>query len=83
MDAIEKILEKDTPSLAELIHCFEAVKEKGDIALIKFDGERTEKHYTVLITFPVSKKKEMIRADEDSLEIALIKVLKKYVAANQ
>jgi len=79
MDRIRRILEEPTPSLTELINCFEIVKENGDIAVIKFDGARLEKWYTVFITFPISKDKEIIRADEDHLENALIKVLTKYI----
>lgn len=79
MERIRKVLEKSTPSLTELINCLEIVKENGDVAVIKFDGERLEKCYTVFITFPISKNREMIRTDELHLETALIKVLTKYI----
>lgn len=79
MDRIRRILEESIPSLTELINCFEIVKENGDIAVVKFDGARSENWYTVFITFPISKNREMIRADEDHLETALIKVLTKYI----
>lgn len=79
MKLIKNTLAKEFPSLTELINCFETVKENGDVGVIKFDGEREEKGYTVFITFSSSKKREMIRADEDQLEKALIKVLNKYV----
>lgn len=79
MNLIKKTLEKESPSLTELIHCFESVKGNGDVGVIKFDGERIENGYTVFISFSSSKKREMIRADEHQLERALIKVLTKYV----
>ncbi|SHG93431.1 hypothetical protein SAMN04488522_108279 [Pedobacter caeni] len=69
--------------MEELLNCFEQVKNKGDIALIKFDGQRNEDEYTVLIAFPEIKKREMIRADESSLRIALIKVLTEYVEGDR
>ena len=54
------------------------VKDNGDVALIKFDGVRTENWYTVLITFSPGKKREIIRADGGNLEMALKKVLLAY-----
>ena len=48
------------------------------MAVIKFDGERHNEQYTVFISFPQNNR-EMIRADENNLKDALIKVLTKYV----
>lgn len=79
MKTIKEILEKDNPSIEELMYCFEQVKKNGDVAVIKFDGERSVLEYTVFISFPLIKEREMIRADESSLRIALINVLKKYI----
>ena len=79
MNLIKERLEKQSSSIEELIKCFEYVKDNGDIAVIKFDGERNEKGYTVFISFPVTKKREMIRADENDLREALVKVLTRYV----
>ncbi|TRX35069.1 hypothetical protein [Flavobacterium restrictum] len=79
MKIIKEILEKDNLSIEDLIYCFEQVKKNGDIAVIKFDGERDEIGYTIFISFPLIKKREMIRADENSLKVALIKVLTKYL----
>lgn len=78
MATIREIL-NSSPSLADLIRCFEIVKDNGDVALIKFDGARTENWYTVLITFPPGGEREMIRADESCLEMALRKVLLAYI----
>jgi len=79
MNYIKEIIEKDNSTLEELINCFELVKENGDIAIIKFDGERKENVYTVFISFPPIKEREMIRADESNLRKALLKVLAVYI----
>lgn len=78
MDFIKKIIDKQDPSFEELIDCFERIKTNGEVAVIKFDGERNEDEYTVFISFP-NNKSEMIRADESDLKKALIKVLTKYI----
>lgn len=78
MNTINEILKKENPSIEDLIKCFEIVKENGDIAVIKFDGERLENQYTVFISFPIIKKREMIRSDESNLTKAMFKVLKEY-----
>jgi len=78
MNFINEILKKENPSIEDLISCFEVVRKNGDIAMIKFDGERIEDQYTVFISFPPIKKREMIRSDENNLTIALLKVLKEY-----
>lgn len=82
MNYIREILEKKYPSLEELISCFELVKKDGNIAIIKFDGERVENGYTIFITFPVIRKREMIRADENNLATGLVKVLTGYLEEN-
>ena len=75
---IRKIVAKHNPSLEELINCFEMIKTKGEVAVIKFDGEREKVQYTVFISFPKNKR-EMIRADENTLKDAFIKVLSEYI----
>ncbi|GLB49273.1 hypothetical protein [Neptunitalea lumnitzerae] len=79
MVEITKILEKQSVSFDDLLACFEQVKENGDVAVIKFDGERVENQYTVFISFPQNENKSMIRADSDDLKDALSNVLKSYV----
>lgn len=79
MDYIKRILENESLSFEDLIKCLERVKQNGDIAVVKFDGERIENSYTVFISFPQIKNKEIIRVDESDLKIALIKVLKIYI----
>lgn len=77
-EVIAEIVKKKDKSIEELIDCFELIRKNGDVAVIKFDGEREEKWYTVFISFP-DRQREMIRADESDLKLALIKVLAKYV----
>jgi hypothetical protein len=81
MKFIKEIIEKQNPSLEELINCFEKIKLNGEVAVIKFDGERESDQYTVFISFPKGER-EMIRADESELKIALLKVLTKYVVVS-
>lgn len=78
MKLLKEIIEKQNPSLEELINCFEKIKLNGEVAVIKFDGERQSDGYTVFISFPKGER-EMIRADESDLKIALLKVLTRYV----
>jgi hypothetical protein len=70
MKEIRDIVHKDNPSLEELIRCFEIVKDNGGVAIIKFDGQRSENWYTTLISLP-SKGLDMLRADEGDLKIAI------------
>lgn len=83
MDFIRKVIEKQDSSIEELIDCLEKIKSNGDVVVIKFDGERSENAYTIFITFPSIKKREMIRVDEGYLKIGLIKVLIKYLEVSQ
>jgi hypothetical protein len=78
MEFIKKIIEKQNPSFEELINCFEKIKANGEVAVIKFDGERESDEYTVFVSFPKGERK-MIRSDESDLKDALLKVLTKYV----
>lgn len=79
MKNITEILHKENPSIEELINCFEVVKNNGDVAVIKFDGERSENQYTIFISFSSKKARDMIRIDESDFKIALLKVLKAYI----
>jgi hypothetical protein len=79
MDYIKQILKSENPSIEDYINCLEQVKRNGDIAVIKFDGERSENQYTIFISFPIIKKREMIRADENDLKLGLAKVITKYI----
>lgn len=78
MESIKDVISRSY-TVGELFSCFELVKKNGDVAVIKFDGERATRQYTVFITFPASRSKEMIRADEDTIDAALLKVLKQYI----
>lgn len=78
---IQNALERDQIDVIELIACLERLKEEGNVVVIKLDGERQEKQYTVFISFPVKLNLQMIRADEGSLIIALKKVLKQYMTS--
>lgn len=80
MNKIKMILENTNRSISDFIECFEEVKKNGDVAIIKFDGERLKSGYTVIITFPDNDmKREIIRVDEGSLEKALLNALTRYV----
>lgn len=52
MHLIKRMIEKPEISLEELMTCFERIKLKGDVVVIKFDGERDEDAYTVFVSFP-------------------------------
>lgn len=78
MNFIKEIIEKENSSFEELIDCFEKIKVNGEVIVIKLDGEREIDNYTVFISFP-NNKREMIRADENNLKKALVKVLAKYI----
>ncbi|MDQ0966806.1 hypothetical protein QFZ20_002209 [Flavobacterium sp. W4I14] len=79
MEYIKLILSKQEPSIDELIASFERVKENGDVAIIKFDGERIENGYTVFISFNKIKKLEMIRIDGNNLKDSLQMILRLYI----
>lgn len=81
MENIKEILERQPPSIEDLIYGFEQVKKRGDVAVIKFDGERNEYQYTVFISFPNQPEKLMIRSDGDDLKTALFDVLTQYVGS--
>ena len=75
---IKKVLEQSSYSIEELIQCFETVKENGNVAVIKFDGERTTNQYTVFISFP-STERQIIRSERSTLKEALENVLRAYI----
>ncbi len=79
MKYISEILKKTNPSFEDLINCLEIIKKEGDVSVIKFDGARTDNSYTVFVTFAINKNKEIIRADENDLKRAIIKVLSEYI----
>lgn len=78
MEFIKKYIQKQDISLEELIQCLEKIKANGEVAVVKFDGERDKDGYTVFISFPRGNR-EMIRTDESDLKMALVKVLTKYI----
>ncbi len=78
MDFIIESLKKQEPSFEELVACLEKIKSNGEVAVIKFDGQRKDSSYTVFISFP-DNNREMIRADESDLKKALVNVLLRYV----
>ena len=79
MNNIKDILKKEDPSMEMFIECFEQVKANGDVAVIKFDGDRASNKYTVFISFPSLPKREIIRADGNNLKNIMKNVLKKYI----
>lgn len=78
MENIKKIVFKNHHTFEELIFCFEEIRANGNVAVIKFDGERQDNWYTVFVSFP-DNKRSMIRSDESDLKKALLNVLVKYV----
>ena len=79
MKEIKQVLESQSASIESLLNCFEQVKNDGNVAVIKFDGERSEMQYTVFISFPQKKDEPILRADRSSLTEALKDVLKSYI----
>jgi hypothetical protein len=79
MESIRQLLHQETPSMEVLIEAFEQIARNGDMAFIKFDGQRLEYRYTILINFALEKGREMIRTDTDDLKKGLLHVLKQYV----
>jgi hypothetical protein len=77
MKHIEGILNSGFHSLEDLISCLEYIKNKGDVCIIKMDGQRLKDKYTLLIIFK-DENKEMIRVDNDNLISALIEILRLY-----
>lgn len=75
---VKRVLNQSSHTVEELIRCFEIVKENGNVAVIKFDGERTTNQYTVFISFP-SAERQIIRSDRSTLKEALEDVLRAYI----
>lgn len=81
MELIKQTIGGTNPSIADLIKCIDLVKAHGNVVALKLDGLRAENQYTAFITFPPDQGREMIRADDNSIELALLRVLKSYVDA--
>ncbi len=67
------------PTIQNLLECVELIKNRGDVVVIKLDGQRDESQYTVFITSSSFKDDEIIRAGRKSLKEALHDVIKSYV----
>ncbi len=75
----EYIKEKESLSLGELIeYVGNTIKSRGDVFLIKIDGDRKENIYTSLIV-STQNSFETIRASKDTLQEAIITVFDKYL----
>ena len=79
MKTIKEVIEKSDRSTEALFKCLEYIKENGDIVVVKIDGERPENQYTVFVSFPNYRQRGLIRADENTLNDAILKVLIAYV----
>ena len=79
MEIIKEILGKNHLTYEELFSCIEEIKSKGDVFILKIDGERDENHNTVMISFPNSER-EMIRYDESDLKEGIKKALSDYIS---
>lgn len=65
-------------SMLEVIECFDLVRKRGDVFVVKVDGERDSDQYTVFIN-RIGKEPAMLRADGDNLEGLVLDVTKKYL----
>lgn len=66
-------------SMLEVMECFDLVRKRGDVFVVKVDGERDSDQYTVFIN-RIGKAPAMLRADGDNLEGLVLDVTKKYLA---
>lgn len=78
MDYIKQILSKDS-NLEELLMCFEVIKDNKDVAVIKFDGERVNNSYTLMVMFS-NQSRQMLRIDSNNLKEGMQNILKEYIA---
>lgn len=81
MKEIKEIIDNKLLTKDCLIRCFELVQQNGDVLVVKSDGQRTENSYTLFITFPENKAKDMLRIDCDDLQDGLYQLLNKYCEA--
>lgn len=80
MKEITDIIEGESVDLADLLPCINYVKNRGDVFVLKADGERKINAYTVFIN-RIGKEPQMLRSDGDNLRTSIIEVLRKYVEA--
>ena len=73
----EAIYSKNELTNDQIVDAFRNIGSIGDLFIIKNDGLRIKDNFTVVISSPADKF-ESIRYDDDSLNIALIKCLRKY-----
>ena len=69
-------------SLEELFVFVDIIKSKGDLVVIKIDGEREKNEITVIISYPSDLNKEQIRYDGNNLREVLFKALHSYFLTN-
>ena len=61
-----------------VLTCLEAVKERGDVFVLKADGERSNDQFTVFIN-RIGKEPGMLRHDGAELGKSVFEVFKQYV----
>ena len=80
MDRIHSVLSQDDCTLEDLVACLDHVMRDGNVAVVKFDGERVTEPYTMFISYPAAKgERDMIRVDGGDLKSGLRNLLAKYV----
>ena len=80
MEILRDLIENKEIGLPEfVVQAIDEVKKRGDVFVLKKDGERESKGYTIFITRP-STGAEMIRFDDDDLRTAITEVLCRYVS---
>ena len=76
MDELRRFLDsEDDFSNDQILEIFNLVGENGDVILIKNDGIRDTRKFTVVITY----SGESIRYDDETISDALKKAVKKYL----
>ena len=64
----------------QIMEAFQMIGSAGNIVIIKNDGLRTEKNYTVVIGSP-TERFQSIRFDSNSLGMAFLNCLDRYFEA--
>jgi hypothetical protein len=76
---MKELATKEFLSAEDILYIISAVGANQDVMIIKNDGIRQDKHYTVMI-IPSRFAGNMFRCDSNCLQEAIQKVLKQYIA---
>ncbi len=69
-------------SLEELFVFIDIIKNKGDLVLIKIDGERETDEITIVISYPSDLERDPIRHNGTKIRETLFKALHSYFLEN-